>query len=90
MAHLLSLVLDSAFVRILAGLGTAFVLAIVLATLIGAKRQWRQKTAGLRTNVLVAVGAAAFTDLGFRLLGPEGATCTSLTSCLVSAFSPRG
>src|SRR5689334_14113925 len=34
--------------------------AFVLGTLIGAERQYRQRTAGLRTNVLVAVGAAAF------------------------------
>jgi putative Mg2+ transporter-C (MgtC) family protein len=27
-----------------------------------------------RTNVLVAIGAAAFTDLGTRLLGADGAT----------------
>jgi putative Mg2+ transporter-C (MgtC) family protein len=30
--------------------------------------------AGLRTNVLVAVGAAASADLGTRLLGADGAT----------------
>jgi putative Mg2+ transporter-C (MgtC) family protein len=42
--------------------------------MIGAERQWRQRTAGLRTNVLVAIGAAAFTDLGTRLLGADGAT----------------
>jgi putative Mg2+ transporter-C (MgtC) family protein len=70
MAPILAWILDSAFVRTLASLATAF----VLGTLIGAERQWRQRTAGLRTNVLVAVGAAAFTDLGTRLLGPEGAT----------------
>ena len=53
---------------------TGFVTAFVLGTLIGLERQWRQRTAGLRTNVLVAVGAAAFSDLGMRLLGAEGAT----------------
>ncbi|MFG1360039.1 MgtC/SapB family protein [Xanthobacter pseudotagetidis] len=41
--------------------------AFVLGTLIGAERQYRQRTAGLRTNVLVAVGAAAFTDLAARV-----------------------
>ncbi|RVU14268.1 MgtC/SapB family protein [Methylobacterium oryzihabitans] len=49
------------------------VLAFVLGTLIGAERQYRQRTAGLRTTVLVAVGAAAFVDLGMRLTGPDGA-----------------
>ena len=39
---------------------------------IGIERQWRQRTAGLRTNVLVAVGAAAFVDLGMRVAGPDG------------------
>ena len=48
--------------------------AFTLGGLIGAERQYRQRTAGLRTNILVAVGAAVFVDLGNRLLGPEGAT----------------
>lgn len=47
--------------------------AFVLGTLIGAERQYRQRTAGLRTNVLVAVGAAAFTDLGMRIGHADGA-----------------
>jgi putative Mg2+ transporter-C (MgtC) family protein len=47
--------------------------AFVLGTLIGAERQYRQRTAGLRTNVLVAVGAAAFVDLGMHLTGADGA-----------------
>src|SRR5271168_2178734 len=46
--------------------------AFVLGTLIGAERQYRQRSAGLRTNVLVAVGAAAFVDLANRLTGSEG------------------
>jgi putative Mg2+ transporter-C (MgtC) family protein len=58
------------YAHTLAGLAVAF----VLGTLIGLERQWRQRTAGLRTNVLVAVGAAAFSDLGMRLLGVDGAT----------------
>src|ERR1700690_207016 len=48
-------------------------LAFVLATAIGAERQWRQRSAGLRTNVLVAVGAAAFVSLGMHLNGNAGA-----------------
>ncbi len=52
----------------------ALATAFVLGTLIGFERQWRQRTAGLRTNVLVAVGAAAFADLGLRLRGVEGGT----------------
>jgi putative Mg2+ transporter-C (MgtC) family protein len=51
----------------------ALAVAFVLGTAIGFERQWRQRTAGLRTTVLVAVGAAAFSDLGLRLTGTEGA-----------------
>ena len=58
------------FARTLGVLAVAF----VLGTAIGFERQWRQRTAGLRTNVLVALGAAAFSELGTRLLGAEGAT----------------
>jgi putative Mg2+ transporter-C (MgtC) family protein len=46
--------------------------AFVLGTLIGAERQYRQRSAGLRTNVLVAVGAAAFVDLAIHLAGSDG------------------
>jgi putative Mg2+ transporter-C (MgtC) family protein len=47
--------------------------AFVLGGLIGLERQYRQRTAGLRTNVLVAVGAAMFVDMANRLQGHEGA-----------------
>ncbi|USI73136.1 MgtC/SapB family protein [Sphingomonas morindae] len=43
--------------------------AFALGTLIGAERQYRQRTAGLRTNALVALGAAAFVDLAQRIAG---------------------
>jgi putative Mg2+ transporter-C (MgtC) family protein len=58
-----------AFLRTAAALGTAF----GLGGLIGLERQWRQRTVGLRTNVIVAVGAAAFADLGMRVGGIDGA-----------------
>jgi putative Mg2+ transporter-C (MgtC) family protein len=47
--------------------------AFVFGTLIGAERQYRLRTAGLRTNVLVAVGAAAFVDLAMHLAAADGA-----------------
>jgi putative Mg2+ transporter-C (MgtC) family protein len=48
--------------------------AFVLGTLIGAERQYRQRSGGLRTNALVAVGASAFVDIGQHLNGNPGAT----------------
>ncbi|MDZ4237205.1 MAG: MgtC/SapB family protein [Hydrogenophaga sp.] len=47
--------------------------AFILGGLIGLERQYRQRTAGLRTNVLVAVGAAIFVDMANRLGGQSGA-----------------
>lgn len=47
--------------------------AFILGTLIGAERQYRQRTAGLRTNVLVALAAAAFVDLGMHIGANDGA-----------------
>src|ERR1700710_832074 len=57
------------FVDTLVSLSAAF----VLGTLIGAERQYRLRSAGLRTNVLVAVGAAAFVDLAMHIAGADGA-----------------
>jgi putative Mg2+ transporter-C (MgtC) family protein len=48
--------------------------AFVLGTVIGAERQYRQRGGGLRTHVLVAVGAATFVDIGMHLNGNPGAT----------------
>ena len=48
--------------------------AFVLGGFIGAERQYRQRGGGLRTHVLVAVGAATFVDIGMHLNGRAGAT----------------
>lgn len=47
--------------------------AFVLGGIIGLERQYRQRTAGLRTNVLVALGSAIFVDMANRLGGHDGA-----------------
>lgn len=47
----------------------AYAVALLCGTLIGAERQYRQRTAGLRTNALVALASSAFVDLGQRLGG---------------------
>ena len=60
----------TALLRTVISLAVAF----LLGTLIGMERQWRQRSAGLRTTTLVATGAAAFADMGLRLAGADGAT----------------
>lgn len=49
-------------------LGAAF----VMGSVIGFERQYRQRTAGLRTNVLVCLGSAIFVDMAFNLGGQQG------------------
>jgi putative Mg2+ transporter-C (MgtC) family protein len=57
----------------LADTGISLVTAFFLGGLIGLERQYRQRTAGLRTNILVAIGAAIFVDAANRLTGYDGA-----------------
>lgn len=49
--------------------------ALLLGGIIGIERQWRQRAAGLRTNTLVCLGAAAFVGLGLAV-GGSGTTST--------------
>ena len=51
----------------------SLVTAFVLGGVIGLERQYRQRTAGLRTNVLVALGSCIFVDVANRLHSHEGA-----------------
>lgn len=45
--------------------------ALLLGSLIGLERQWRQRITGLRTNGLVAVGSALFVMMGALLPGAD-------------------
>ena len=44
-------------------------LALSLGTAIGFEREWRQKSAGLRTNSLVCMGSCAFVLLSYKIGG---------------------
>lgn len=66
-------VLQNINVASLADTSISLAAAFLLGGLIGLERQYRQRTAGLRTNVLVAVGAAMFVDMANRLDGHAGA-----------------
>jgi putative Mg2+ transporter-C (MgtC) family protein len=45
------------------------IVAMLLGSVIGFERQWHQRRAGLRTNALVATGAAAFVALSTMVVG---------------------
>ncbi|WP_301922870.1 MgtC/SapB family protein [Ferruginibacter sp.] len=47
-------------------------IALLLGAFIGIERQWRQKSAGLRTNTLVSLGSAAFILLSISITANTG------------------
>ena len=62
-------------------------LALLLGAIIGAERQWRQRSAGMRTNTLVCFGAAAFVDLGSTV---GGANTTNVIAYVISGVGFLG
>lgn len=70
------------FLRIAAGL--------ICGTLIGAERQWRARSAGLRTNALVALGATLFVVMGGFGFGTAGSDPTRVAAQVVSGIGFLG
>src|SRR3954463_6034969 len=62
--------------------------AFCLSALIGFERQWRNRLAGLRTNTLVALGAASF--VVFEAIVPEEASPTRVAAQVVSGIGFLG
>lgn len=63
-------------------------LAQFLGAMIGVERQWHQRMAGLRTNALVATGAAMFVMLGSMV--PGESSPTRVASYVVSGIGFLG
>ncbi|MFF1573946.1 MgtC/SapB family protein [Leifsonia sp. NPDC058292] len=61
-------------IDVLLDLSVRIVVAIALGAAIGLERQWRLRTAGIRTNALVSVGAALFVIVGSVSLEGNEAT----------------
>ena len=47
-------------------------LAALLGGVLGLEREWHHKSAGLRTNILIAIGAALFTLMSIELTADTG------------------
>jgi putative Mg2+ transporter-C (MgtC) family protein len=63
-------------------------MATLLGACIGFERQWRQRMAGLRTNTLVAIGAASFVI--FEGLFPDDGSPTRVAAQVVSGIGFLG
>ena len=64
--------MHGSFIRNLSVSGTAverLLIACALGGLIGLEREWRHKDSGLRTNMLICMGAALFTIMSAELAG---------------------
>lgn len=64
--------------------------AFALGSLIGAERQWRQRMAGLRTNALVAIGAAMFVMLAMPTPDNTMRVAAQVVSAAQRKFLPPG
>ncbi len=65
-------------------------LAAVLGGILGFEREWRQKNAGLRTNILIATGSALFTLMSIDLSASAGGDATRVASQIVSGIGFLG
>ena len=67
----------------------AIVLAVVLGAAIGVEREFSGKAAGLRTNILICLGAAVFTIISKRMAG-EGEALTRIAAGVVTGVGFLG
>ncbi len=72
----------------LAQAGLNLLIAACLGAAIGLERQWRQRLAGLRTNTLVALGAAIFVT--YSHVVPDGPGDTRMAAQVVSGIGFLG
>ncbi|HEY0874069.1 MAG TPA: MgtC/SapB family protein [Vicinamibacterales bacterium] len=65
-------------------------LAAALGAVLGFEREWRQKYAGLRTNILIAIGAALFTMMSIDLSLSSGGDPTRVAAQIVTGIGFLG
>jgi putative Mg2+ transporter-C (MgtC) family protein len=66
------------------------ILAAVLGGVIGLEREMRNKTAGLRTNILIAIGSALFTLMSIELGDPKAADPGRVAAQIVTGIGFLG
>lgn len=65
-------------------------LAAALGAVLGFEREWRQKYAGLRTNILIAIGSALFTMMSIDLSLSSGGDPTRVAAQIVTGIGFLG
>ena len=69
---------------------TRLLTAALLGALLGFEREVRQKSAGLRTNILIAVGSALFTLMSFDLAAGASGDPSRVAAQIVSGIGFLG
>ena len=65
-------------------------LSAALGAALGLEREWRQKYAGLRTNILIALGSTLFTVMSIDLSTSSGGDATRVASQIVTGIGFLG
>jgi putative Mg2+ transporter-C (MgtC) family protein len=65
-------------------------LSAVLGAVLGLEREWRQKYAGLRTNILIAIGSTLFTVMSIDLSAAAGGDATRIAAQIVTGIGFLG
>jgi putative Mg2+ transporter-C (MgtC) family protein len=65
-------------------------LAALLGAILGFEREWRQKFAGLRTNILIAIGSTLFTVMSIDLSASAGGDATRIAAQIVTGIGFLG
>src|SRR5688500_3391106 len=65
-------------------------LSVVLGAVLGFEREWRQKYAGLRTNILIALGSTLFTVMSIDLSVSSGGDPTRIAAQIVTGIGFLG
>lgn len=69
---------------------TRLLMACGMGGIVGLEREWRHKASGLRTNMMVCMGAALFTVLSGVLAGPNGPNRGQVASNIVQGIGFLG
>ena len=65
-------------------------LSAALGAVLGLEREWRQKYAGLRTNILIALGSTLFTVMSIDLSDAAGGDPTRVAAQIVTGIGFLG
>ena len=66
----------------ISGFAIRLILAIILGLIIGFERQWTRHQAGILTNIIVCVGAYAYTSVSYITV-PDNVDATRIASQVV-------